>query len=152
MTSMTTSPWSPARSGSSCELPWPSSSAAHQAKQRADIAVPPCSTQEGYSFDDDEAKAAVKLLDKNNDGCAGRVVNCMLCLLCSADVEVSCPNLRRLISFEEFVEWSQSKVSFRHQWCNIEHAHQLSRAALLNALHACVSQLDPAKAPEPLKA
>ena len=31
-------------------------------------AAGPCSTQEGYSFDDDEAKAAVKLLDKNNDG------------------------------------------------------------------------------------
>ncbi|BDA43763.1 hypothetical protein COCOBI_04-7790 [Coccomyxa sp. Obi] len=39
--------------------------------------------EEGYDFDEAEAKEAVKLLDKNNDG---------------------------IISFEEFVEWSQSKL------------------------------------------
>jgi hypothetical protein len=27
-----------------------------------------CSLEEGYDFDADEAKEAVKLLDKNNDG------------------------------------------------------------------------------------
>lgn len=28
-----------------------------------------CSQEEGYDFDEAEAKEAVKLVDKNNDGC-----------------------------------------------------------------------------------
>lgn len=47
-----------------------------------------CSREEGYDLDESEAKEAVKLLDRNGDG---------------------------LISFEEFVEWSQNKVN-HHLW------------------------------------
>lgn len=49
------------------------------------LEMPCCSQAEGQKLDDNEVKAAIKLLDKNNDG---------------------------FIEFDEFVSWWQNKVGF----------------------------------------
>ena len=50
------------------------------------VEMPWCSQAEGQRLDDNEVKAAIKLLDKNNDG---------------------------FIEFDEFVSWWQNKVSIQ---------------------------------------
>ena len=75
-----------------------------------------CSQAEGQKLDDNEVKAAIKLLDKNNDG---------------------------FIEFDEFVSWWQNKVGLQlpmiHAMlvgCNL-HSASSSQAALLCCI-ACM--------------